>query len=160
LLQGNISLVKPFSFSHTPGYDVARIVVDIGSEVRRFQIDDKVFGSIGINGGTFVGYVCGEKSMFTLKPNNFSMLEAPAIADSCPISYQVLFQKPAPAMGSGSKVFVCWDSSAAGLFAIQMAKAVSAHVTTCSHRNFSLIEKFGSFFIFLLTKSNKSSLVY
>jgi NADPH:quinone reductase-like Zn-dependent oxidoreductase len=107
LLQGNISLVKPFSFSHTPGYDVARIVVDIGSEVRRFQIDDKVFGSIGINGGTFVGYVCGEKSMFTLKPNNFSMLEAPAIADSCPISYQVLFQKPAPAMGSGSKVFVC-----------------------------------------------------
>ncbi|CAF1265235.1 unnamed protein product [Adineta steineri] len=43
-----------------------------------------------------------------------------------------------------SKILICGGSSATGLYAIQLAKAVGAYVTaTCSHRNFSLMEKLG-----------------
>ncbi|CAF4238514.1 unnamed protein product, partial [Rotaria sordida] len=72
------------------------------------------------------------------------MVEAAAVPLACETSYQVLFKQASPIIGPGSKIMVCGGSSATGLYAIQLAKAVGAHVaTTCSQRNFSLMEKLG-----------------
>jgi len=144
LLKGNLSFLSRYTFPHTPGSDVAGVVVDIGSSVTRFQIGDKVYGNVGIIGGTYAEYVRGNESMFALKPKNLSMEEAAGVPLACETSYQALFNKTSPPVGTGTKILICGGSSATGLFAIQLAKAVGAQVaTTCSHRNFSFLEKLG-----------------
>ncbi|CAF1281305.1 unnamed protein product [Rotaria sp. Silwood1] len=141
-LNGSLWPVTRFSFPHIPGTDVAGIVVDIGSAVKRFQIGDKVYGNVGMNGGSYAEYVCGNESMFALKPTNLTMEEAAAVPAACETSYQALFNKISPPVGAKTKIFICGGSSSTGLFAIQLAKAVGAQVaTTCSQRNFDLLKK-------------------
>ncbi|CAF1038286.1 unnamed protein product [Rotaria sordida] len=144
LLNGNLSLVIHPSFPHIPGADVAGVVVDIGSGVKRFQIGDKVYGNLGVYAGGYAEYACGNESMFALKPKNLTMEEAAAVPLACETSYQALFNKISPPVGAGSKIFICGGSTATGFFAIQLAKAVGAQVaTTCSQRNFQLLKKLG-----------------
>ncbi|CAF3714397.1 unnamed protein product [Rotaria sp. Silwood1] len=144
LLIGSLWPIIRFSFPHIPGIDVAGIVVDIGSAVKRFKIGDKVYGNVGINGGSYAEYVCGNESMFALKPTNLTMEEAAGVPVACETSYQALFNKASPRVGAGTKIFICGGSSATGFFAIQLAKAVGAQVaTTCSQRNFSFLQKLG-----------------
>ncbi|CAF1409933.1 unnamed protein product [Rotaria sp. Silwood1] len=142
ILNGRLSLVTRYSFPHTPGTDVAGVVVAIGSGVKRLRVGDKVYGDLGIHGGSYAEYVRGDESLFTLKPNNLTMEEAAAVPLACDTSYQALFKKASPPIGTGSKILICGGSTATGLYAIQLAKAVGANVTaTCSQRNFSLMEK-------------------
>jgi NADPH:quinone reductase-like Zn-dependent oxidoreductase len=144
LLNGNMSLIKRYSFPHTPGNDVAGIVVDVGSAVTRLKVGDKVYGNRNGDGGAYAEYVRGNDSQFALKPNNLTMVEAAAVPLACETSYQVLFNQASPPIGPGSKVFVCGGATATGWYAIQLAKAVGAHVaTTSSQRNFSVLEKLG-----------------
>ena len=144
LLNGNLSLISHYTFPHIPGKDVAGVVVDIGSNVKRFQIGDQVYGIVGIQDGSYAEFVRGNESMFALKPKNLTMEEAAAVPLACETSYQALFQRVSPPVGKGCKIFICGGSSATGLFAIQLAKAVGAQVaTTASQRNFSLLEGLG-----------------
>jgi NADPH-dependent curcumin reductase CurA len=144
LLNGNLSLLVHHTFPHTPGCDVAGLVVDVGSAVKRFRIGDKVYGNVGMNGGSYAEYVRGNESMFALKPKNLTMEEAAAIPLACETSYQALFTKAIPPVAAGTKVLICGGGTATGLYAIQLAKAVGAQVaTTCSQRNFALLEKLG-----------------
>jgi len=72
------------------------------------------------------------------------MEEAAAVPLACETSYQALFKKLTPPVGSGTKILICGGTTATGLFAIQLAKAVGAQVaTTSSQRNFSFLEKLG-----------------
>jgi alcohol dehydrogenase len=142
LVKGNMSLVRKLSFPHVPGSDVAGVVVDTGSKVKRLKIGDKVYGLMGE--GAYAEYLRVEECELALKPNNFTMIEAAAAPGSGETSYQVLFNKASPPIGTGSKIVVCGGATATGLYAIQMAKVVGAHVaTTSSKRNFSLLEKLG-----------------
>lgn len=151
LLNGNLALIKRPSFPHIPGNDVAGVVVEVGSSVTRLKVGDQVYGYMDGDGGTYAEYICAVESRFALKPNNLNMIEAAAVPLACETSYQVLFKTSSPPIGPGSKIFVCGGATACGWYAIQLAKAVGAHVAiTSSQRNFSLLEKLGSsFFDFL-----------
>ena len=143
-LNGNLSLITRFSFPHIPGKDVAGVVVDKGSGVKRFQVGDQVYGNLGMSDGSYAEYARGEEGLFALKPKNLTMEEAAAVPLACETSYQALFSKASPPIGAGSKVLICGGTTATGLFAIQLAKSVGAQVTaTSSQRNFGLLEKLG-----------------
>ena len=143
-LNGNLSLVTRFSFPHVPGKDVAGVIVDKGSKVQRFQIGDHVYGNLGIADGSYAEYLRADQSVFSLKPKNLTMEEAAAIPLACETSYQALFSKISPPIGKDSKLLVCGGTTATGLFAVQLAKAVGASVTiTSSQRNFRLLEQLG-----------------
>jgi len=144
VLNGNMSLITRFQFPHIPGKDVAGVVVDTGSNVKRFKVGDKVYGNLGMTDGSFAEYTRGDESSFALKPNNLTMEEAAAIPLACETSYQALFNKASPPIGTGSKILIAGGSTSTGLYAIQLAKAVGAYVTTtCSKRNVGLMEKLG-----------------
>jgi alcohol dehydrogenase len=142
VLKGNMALIQKLSFPHIPGSDIAGVVVDTGSKVKRLKVGDKVFGLV--SEGAYAEYLRVDECQLALKPKNFSMIEAAAAPGSCETSYQVLFNKASPPIGPESKIFVCGGATATGLYAIQLAKAVGAHVaTTSSQRNFSLLGKLG-----------------
>jgi len=144
LLNGNMSLIKRYSFPHIPGNDLAGVVVAVGSSVTRFKSGDQVYGNRNGDGGAYAQYVRVNESQIALKPNNLTMIEAAAVPLAGETSYQVLFAKTSPPITAGSKVFVCGGATATGMYAIQFAKAVGAHVaTTSSERNFGLLEKLG-----------------
>lgn len=146
-LNGNLSLIRRYSFPHVPGFDVAGVVVDVGSAVARLKVGDKVYGNVLDEGGAFGEYIRGNESFFALKPQNLTMVEAAAVPLACETSYQVLFHKTSPPIGSGSKIFICGGATATGLFAIQLAKTVGAHVAiTSSQRNFNLLQNLGEYF--------------
>jgi len=143
-LNGNLSFFARFPFPHIPGKDLAGVVVDTGSDVKRFKVGDKVYGNLSMNDGSFAEYARGDESLFALKPNNLTMEEAAAVPLACETSYQALFNKASPPIGTGSKILIAGGSTSTGLYAIQLAKAVGAYVTaTCSKRNVGLIEKLG-----------------
>lgn len=145
VLHGNMSIVTRFAFPHVPGKDVAGVVVDVGSCVKRFQVGDRVYGNLNMDDGGYAEYVRANESHFAIKPANLTMEEAAAVPLACETSYQALFAKLSPPVGPGSKLLICGGSTATGLFAIQLAKAIGAQVTaTCSQRNFGLMEKLGS----------------
>ena len=144
LLNGNLSIVSRYSFPHIPGSDVAGVIVDVGSAVQRLHVGDQVYGNVGIHGGAYAEYLRADEQLFALKPTNLTMEEAAAVPLACETSYQALFNKVSPPVGKGTKVFICGAGAATGFFAIQLAKAVGASVaTTCSQRNFPLMEKLG-----------------
>ncbi|UJR06805.1 hypothetical protein I4U23_011092 [Adineta vaga] len=144
VLQGSLSFIKRFSFPHIPGTDVAGVVVAVGASVKRLHVGDKVYGNLGADGGSYAEYVCAKESLFALKPANLTMVQAAAIPLACLTSYQALFKTASPRVESQSKIMICGGSTATGLYAIQLAKAVGAHVaTTCSQRNFDLLGQLG-----------------
>jgi NADPH:quinone reductase-like Zn-dependent oxidoreductase len=87
LLNGNMSLIKRYSFPHIPGNDVAGVVIDVGSSAKRLKVGDKVYGNQNGDGGTYAEYVRGNESQFALKPNNLTMVEAAAVPLACETSY-------------------------------------------------------------------------
>ena len=146
LLNGNLSIVSRYAFPHIPGSDLAGVIVDVGSEVRRFRLGDEVYGTLGIQGGSYAEYARADESSLALKPTNLSMEEAAAVPLAAETSYGVLFHRLSPPVGRGMKIFICGGGSGTGHFAVQLAKAAGATVaTTCSARNFPLMERFGSF---------------
>lgn len=144
VMNGKFGFLARLKFPHIPGKDCAGVVVAVAPEVTRFKVGDKVYGNLGFDDGCFAEYIRANETLFSLKPAPLSMEEAAAVPLTCETSYQALFTKFSPPVGAGTKLFICGGSAATGFFAIQMAKAVGAQVaTTCSKRNFALLEKFG-----------------
>ncbi|CAF1563467.1 unnamed protein product, partial [Rotaria sordida] len=85
-------------------------------------------------------YVRADESLFALKPANLSFPEAAAVPLAGETAYEALFQQGE--ITRDSKVFICGGPTGVGLFGIQLAKAVGAHVAcTSSLRNMDTIKK-------------------
>ncbi|KAJ7970848.1 2-methylene-furan-3-one reductase-like [Quillaja saponaria] len=65
-----------------PGYDVAGVVVKVGSQVKNFKEGDEVYGDINEKAlfpkkvGSLAEYTAAEERVLSLKPKNLSFVEA------------------------------------------------------------------------------------
>jgi NADPH:quinone reductase-like Zn-dependent oxidoreductase len=111
------------------GGDFAGVVEAVGREVSEFKPGDEVFGG---KTGAFAEYVTPKDSL-ALKPANVSFEEAASV----PIAALTALQGARlGGLESGQKVLINGASGGVGIFAIQVAKALGAHVTAvCSTRN-------------------------
>lgn len=112
------------------GGDFAGVVEAVGKDVDELVPGDEVFG---IRTGAFAEYVCAANAVVK-KPANLSFEEAAAVPVAALTALQGLRDRGG--VEAGQKVLVNGAGGGVGTFAVQIAKALGAHVTAvCSTRN-------------------------
>ncbi|MCU0463014.1 MAG: NAD(P)-dependent alcohol dehydrogenase [Anaerolineae bacterium] len=144
-------LFKPKNPISIPGADVAGVVEAIGEGVTRFRPGDAVYGDAG--GGGLAEYTCVKEKGLVHKPDNLTFEQAAAIPVAAITAWQALM------LGGerldGKRVLINGASGGIGTFAIQMAKALGAHVTAvCSTRNVELVRGLGADVVVDYTREN------
>ena len=110
-----------------PGFDVAGTVVEVGAEVTRFTVGDAVFG---IAKGSFAELAPALETKLAHKPAALSFEQAAVLAVSGGTALQSIDQ--AGKIGPGARVLIIGASGGVGSYAVQLAKAMGAHVTGVS----------------------------
>ncbi|HET6857980.1 MAG TPA: NAD(P)-dependent alcohol dehydrogenase [Streptomyces sp.] len=122
------------------GTDVAGRVEAVGPDVTRFRPGDEVYGS---GRGTFAAYACAKEDSLALKPANLDFEQAAAIPVSACTALQAL--RDGGRLTPGRRVLIIGASGGVGTFAVQLAKALGAHVTgVCSTANTELVRSLGA----------------
>ena len=123
-----------------PGFDVAGVVVEVGSAVTHFQPGDEVFG---IAKGSYAEFAPAREDKLALKPPTLTFEQAAAMPISGLTALRGLetVAKVAP----GQHVLVIGASGGVGTHAVQIAKALGARVTgVCSTNKVELVRSLGA----------------
>jgi NADPH:quinone reductase-like Zn-dependent oxidoreductase len=133
------------------GTDVAGTIIAVGSAVSRFKPGDEVFGSAD---GSYAGYAAAAEDELAPKPANLSWEQAGATPMAGLVALEALRD-----VREGQKVLINGASGGIGTFAVQIAKALGAHVTgVCSTRNVELVRSLGADMVIDYTKANFTEL--
>ena len=125
------------------GQNLAGKIVSIGKNVSAFKCGDSVFGQVGLAGGTFAEYVCVPETALATMPVNLDFGQAASIPDSATTALQGL--RDLGKLQAGQKVLINGASGGVGTFAVQIAKAMGAHVTAvCSTRHVDTVGSIGA----------------
>ncbi|PQQ03448.1 2-methylene-furan-3-one reductase-like [Prunus yedoensis var. nudiflora] len=80
-----------------PGYDIAGVVVKLGSQARKFKAGDEVYGTINEQGlinqkkvGSLAKYTAVEETLLAVKPKNLSFAEAASLPVAIETAYEGL----------------------------------------------------------------------
>jgi alkaline phosphatase D len=117
------------------------------------KVGQLVFGRIEVpkSSGTLAQFSVASQNGCVPLPEGLNVNDASAIGTAGVTAYQSIV----PYLKSGQKVFINGGSGGTGTFAIQIAKAVGAHVTTsCSTKNISLCKELGADEVLDYTKGN------
>lgn len=135
-----------WSFPLVLGWDFAGVVQKIGANVQNFKIGDAVFGAIAsahaANNGTYGEYVAAGTDELALIPQGLSFDEAAAL----PIGGLTAYYGMTHSLNlkAGQKILVQGGSGGVGLMAVQIAKALGAHVAaTASANHAELLKQVG-----------------
>uniref|UniRef100_H3GIR6 Enoyl reductase (ER) domain-containing protein n=1 Tax=Phytophthora ramorum TaxID=164328 RepID=H3GIR6_PHYRM len=114
---------KPFGM----GFDVAGTVVETGADAHQFKVGDAVFAMAPYSDfGTFAEFVAIDEQFVALKPTNVTFDEAASLPYAALTSYQALHEHAN--LKAGERVLILGGSTATGVAAIQLARAMGAHV--------------------------------
>src|SRR6267143_3468411 len=124
------------------GTDFAGTVESVGTSVTEFKPGDEVFG--GKDRAAFAEYVSiPAKGAVVAKPASVSFEQAAAVPVAAITALQAL--RDHGRLRPGQKVLINGASEGVGSFALQIAKALGAHVTAvCSPRNLETARLLGA----------------
>ncbi|RDX66385.1 2-methylene-furan-3-one reductase [Mucuna pruriens] len=144
-----------------PGYDVAGVVVRVGSQVRKFKVGDEVYGDIneyGLNSpktiGSLAEYTAVEEKVLAHKPSNLSFIEAASLPAVIITAYQSLEHIE---FSAGKSILVLGGAGGVGTLVIQLAKHVfgaSKVAATASTPKLELLRNLGADLPIDYTKEN------
>jgi alcohol dehydrogenase len=144
IASGEFKIFLPYRFPLVLGNDVAGVVVEVGSRVRRFKPGDEVYARPDKDRiGTYAEFISMNERDVAIKPAALTMEEAASIPLVGLTAWQALVEiadlKP------GQKAFIQAGTGGVGTFAIQLAKQLGATVaTTVSAANFELVKGLGA----------------
>ncbi|KAL3526050.1 hypothetical protein ACH5RR_014422 [Cinchona calisaya] len=134
-----------------PGYDVAGVVVKVGSKVKEFKVGDEVYGDIQEHAlenqkqtGSLAEYTPVEERLLALKPKNLSFPEAASLPLVVETAYQGLERYR---FSAGKSILVLGGASGVGSSVIQLAKHVfgaSKVAATSSSGKLELLKSLGA----------------
>jgi 2-desacetyl-2-hydroxyethyl bacteriochlorophyllide A dehydrogenase len=132
-----------------PGACMAGRVEAVGAKVTAFRPGDEVFGDAA---GAFAEYLVVPARMIALKPTNLSFEDAAAVPWAA-AALQGL--RDAGGLQPGQKVLINGASGGVGTWAVQIAKALGAHVTAvCSTGNVEMVRALGADEVIDYTKAD------
>lgn len=121
------------------GVDLAGVVEAVGPNVTRFAPGDEVFGGAP---AAFAEYARAREESLALKPRNASFEQAAAVGVAGRTALQGL--RDVAQVKPGQRVLVNGAGGGVGTFAVQIAKALGAHVTAVtSTRNLEVVRSLG-----------------
>ncbi|MBF2014801.1 MAG: NAD(P)-dependent alcohol dehydrogenase [Rivularia sp. T60_A2020_040] len=151
--EGMLKIITGNKFPMILGFDLAGVVVEVGSQVSGFQVGDQIYGSLGIPGGAYAELAAVPQKVAAVKPKNISFEEAAALPVAALTALQSLRDKAN--IQSGQKVLVNGASGGVGIFAVQIAKALGAEVTgVCSGKNIDFVKSLGADFLIDYTQQD------
>ena len=141
---GEFKLILPYRLPLILGNDVAGVVVQVGSRVRRFKLGDEVYARPHHDRmGTFAEFIAMNENDVAIKPKKLTMEEAASIPLVGLTAWQALIERAH--LKAGQKVLIHAGSGGVGTFAIQLAKQFGAFVaTTTSTANLDLMKRLGA----------------
>src|SRR5882672_4261969 len=123
-----------------PGACMAGRVEAVGAKVTTFCPGDEVFGQAVT--GAFAEYLVVPAKLIALKPTSLSFEEAAAVPWAV-AALQGL--RDAGGLKAGQRLLINGASGGVGTWAVQIAKALGAHVTAvCSTRNVVMVRALGA----------------
>jgi NADPH:quinone reductase-like Zn-dependent oxidoreductase len=129
--KGRMVLFSGKKFPRLLGYDVSGVVEAVGAQVTRFRPGDAVFGMRnGFDGGTVAELVAVKEDELAKKPAAVSFEEAAAVPLAALTALQAL--RDCGGLTPGGQVLIHGASGGVGVFAVQLARRLGAHVTTTS----------------------------
>ncbi|XVF14109.1 hypothetical protein REPUB_Repub09cG0029000 [Reevesia pubescens] len=144
-----------------PGYDVAGVVLKVGSQVKTLKEGDEVYGDINEKGldhpkryGTLAEYTAAEEKLLALKPKNLSFVEAAGIPLAIETAYEGLEKT---GLSAGQSILVLGGAGGVGTMVIQLAKHVfgaSKIAATSSSAKLELLKTLGADLAIDYTKDN------
>ena len=132
---------------YTPGKDGAGIVSEIGENVKKFEIGDRVFTADSVS-GTYAEYcLCEENQVYDL-PKNISFEQGAGVFVPYATAYRALMQKARAK--KGETVLIHGASGGVGTAAIQWAKNADLKIigTASSKDGKNLVLEQGADFVF------------
>jgi NADPH:quinone reductase-like Zn-dependent oxidoreductase len=152
--------LRPLSFllpHRVPGRDVAGVVVELGDEVRGFEVGARVFVMLdGASGGGYAEYAVAGEGAVAPMPENLSFEEAAGVPLAALTAVQAIrdalreVTRNAPhACDTGQlerrRVLINGASGGVGTFAVQFAKISGAEVTAvCKAESAALARELGA----------------
>lgn len=134
-----------------PGYDVAGVVVKVGSQVKKFKEGDQVYGDINEKAvdhptqfGTIAQYTVVAEKLLALKPKNLSFVEAASLPLVIETAYEGLERCH---FSAGKSILVLGGAGGVGTMIIQLAKQVygaSKIAATASTGKLDLLKSLGA----------------
>jgi len=133
--RGSMRFILPMRLPKVPGWDVAGTVDALGVGVTGFAIGDAVMGHMDVRGqGACAEYAVTRAAWVVKKPEALSFEEAAAIPGSGVTALWSV--RDLGELKAGERMLVIGASGGVGTFAVQIGKALGAHVTgVCSSRN-------------------------
>lgn len=141
---GEFKLILPYRTPLVLGHDVAGVVTQVGSGVRKFKVGDEVYSRVSDHRiGAFAEFIAVDENDVAPKPKNITMEEAASIPLVGLTAWQVLIERAN--LKKGQQVFIQAGSGGVGTFAIQLAKHIGATVATAtSSDNTDLVKSLGA----------------
>lgn len=110
------------------GADIAGTVEAVGDGVIGFAPGDAVFGDLSEgNWGGLAELLCARTSALALVPAGLGLVDAAALPQAGALALQALRRRPE--LGAADRVLINGAGGGVGTFAVQMVKALGAHVT-------------------------------
>lgn len=121
----------PLSFPAIIGWDAAGVIEEVGSNVSKFRVGDKVFTRPAIDrAGTYAEFVVVNEGLIAKKPDNLSFLEAAGVPLAGLTAWEALVE--IAGIKAGQRILIHGGAGGVGSYAIQLAKAKGAEVVTTS----------------------------
>ncbi|MCU0699684.1 MAG: NAD(P)-dependent alcohol dehydrogenase [Myxococcaceae bacterium] len=125
------------------GGDVAGVVVEVGAGVTRFRPGDRVFGETPVDrDGAFAEFCVAKESALAKVPDGVRLEDAAALPLAGTTALQGLRLAEVTV---GQRVLIAGAGGGVGLFAVQLAKRLGAHVTAwCGPSSVALAKGLGA----------------
>lgn len=126
---GDFKAFMPYRLPLVLGNDLAGTVVRVGPSVTRFAVGDEVYARPDKDRiGTFAELIAVRQDDLAPKPATLTMAEAASLPLVALTAWQALVERAR--MQPGQKVLVHAGAGGLGSIAVQLAKALGAHVAT------------------------------